>query len=107
VKFEELYNDSQLKIDAIAERILTLNAVPLHTYEDYLKLNEIRIGKNISKDTEAVTLILDSLEKLLVIEREILDKSASINDEGTNSMMSDFITEQEKIMWMFSAWLQE
>ncbi|MFT5762368.1 MAG: starvation-inducible DNA-binding protein, partial [Polaribacter sp.] len=27
------------------------------------------------------------------------------NDEGTNSMMSDFIAEQEKIIWMMNAWL--
>jgi starvation-inducible DNA-binding protein len=43
----------------------------------------------------------------LVIEREILNKSAAINDEGTNSMMSDFIVEQEKTLWMMQAWLQE
>ena len=29
------------------------------------------------------------------------------DDEGTNSMMSDFITEQEKTVWMMSAWLEE
>ena len=27
--------------------------------------------------------------------------------EGTNSMMSDFITEQEKTVWMMKAWLTE
>ncbi len=107
VKFEELYNDSQLKIDAIAERILTLNAVPLHTFEDYLKSNQLRIGNNISKDTDAVLLVLDSLTQLLVIERDLLEKSGVINDEGTNAMMSDFIAEQEKTIWMFTAWLDE
>jgi starvation-inducible DNA-binding protein len=48
VKFEELYNDSQLKIDMIAERVLTL--YPLHTFEDYIKHNKIVVGKNISND---------------------------------------------------------
>ena len=38
LKFEELYNDSQLKIDLIAERILTLGGIPLHTFEDYLAI---------------------------------------------------------------------
>jgi starvation-inducible DNA-binding protein len=28
-------------------------------------------------------------------------------DEGTNSMMSDFIAEQEKTIWMMNAWLEE
>ncbi|QYJ68122.1 Dps family protein [Flavobacterium litorale] len=107
VKFEELYNDAQLKIDMIAERILTLGSTPLHTYEDYLKHNELKIGKNVSVDEEAVQLIMTSLSDILKIERVILEGADKINDEGTNAMMSDFITEQEKTMWMMKAWSEE
>jgi starvation-inducible DNA-binding protein len=107
LKFEELYNDSQIKIDLIAERILTLDAVPLHTFEDYIKNNKLEIGKNIHNDEKAIELIVLSLSKLLTIERVILKKSGEIEDEGTNSMMSDFIAEQEKTIWMLKAWQQE
>jgi len=107
VKFEELYNDAQLKIDLIAERVLTIGGTPLHTFEDYIKNNKLAVGKNISNDEKAVHLIVNSLSDLLKIEREILNKSAEINDEGTNSMMSDFISEQEKTIWMMRAWLEE
>jgi len=104
LKFEELYNDSQIKIDLIAERVLTLDAVPLHTFEDYIKNNQLEIGKNIHNDEKAIEIIVSSLSKLLVIERGILKKSSEIDDEGTNSMMSDFIAEQEKTIWMLKAW---
>ncbi len=107
VKFEELYTDANLKVDMIAERILTLGETPLHTFEDYSKKAKVRVGKNISQDDKAVGLIVDSLAELLKIERNILDKSDKAHDEGTNSMMSDFITEQEKIVWMMKAWLSE
>lgn len=107
VKFEELYNDAQLKIDMIAERVLTLGGIPLHTLEDYVANNRLEVGKNISKDTDAVQLIMASIADLLKIERVILAESAKINDEGTNSMMSDFIKEQEKTMWMMKAWSEE
>ena len=107
VKFEELYNDSQLKVDAIAERILTIGGKPLHTFEDYIKHNTLKVGKNISKDDHAVQLIVDSLTDLLKIEREILNKTDEIGDEGTNNMMSEFISEQEKTIWMMNAWLEE
>lgn len=107
LKFEELYNDSQIKIDLIAERVLTLDAVPLHTFEDYIKNNKLEIGKNIHNDEKAIELIVLSLSKLLTIERVILKKSGEIEDEGTNSMMSDFIAEQEKTIWMLKAWQQE
>ena len=107
LKFEELYNDSQIKIDLIAERVLTLGVTPLHTFADYIENSKLQIGKNISKDVEAIQLILGSLSVLLQVERVILAKAADINDEGTNSMMSDFIAEQEKTNWMLKAWMEE
>ena len=107
VKFEELYTDAQLKIDMIAERVLTIGGTPLHTFEDYIKNNKLAVGKNISNDEKAVHLIINSLSDLLKIEREMLKQSDEINDEGTNSLMSDFIAEQEKTIWMMRAWLEE
>ena len=84
VKFEELYTDANIKVDEIAEHILTLGETPLHTFEDYIKEVEVPIGKNIKQDENAVKLIVSSLAELLKIERSILDKSSDANDEGTN-----------------------
>ncbi|MCF1192064.1 DNA starvation/stationary phase protection protein [Mangrovimonas sp. AS39] len=106
-KFEELYTDANLKVDEIAERILTLGSTPLHTFEDYTNSAKVPVGKNISEDEKAVRLIVDSLTELLKIERDILGKSDEFDDEGTNSMISDFITEQEKTVWMMKAFLGE
>ncbi|CAN1486430.1 Dps DNA-binding ferritin-like protein (oxidative damage protectant) [Flavobacteriaceae bacterium] len=106
LKFEELYNDSQLKIDLIAERVLTLGGRPLHTFDDYLKFNKLTVGKNISNDEMGIQLIVSSIYQLLQIEREILKKASQINDEGTSSLISDFIVEQEKTIWMMNAWLE-
>ena len=105
VKFEEFYTDSQEKIDFIAERILTLGGAPLHTFNDYSELAKVPVGKNISNDVEGVQLVVHSLSELLKIERSILNEANKANDEGTNTMMSDFIAEQEKTIWMLNAWL--
>lgn len=107
LKFEELYNDSQLKIVLIAERVLTLGSTPLHTFSDYISISKMKVGKNISNGSEAVKLILETKSVLLQLERVILKNTAAIKDEGTNSMISDFIVEQEKTNWMFKAWLEE
>ena len=107
VKFEELYNDANIKVDEIAERILTLGEVPLHTFDDYLKNSNVPIGKDVTKDEKAIKLIIDSIKELLIIERKILADSDAADDEGTNSMMSNFISEQEKTVWMMKAWLAE
>jgi len=63
------------------------------------------VGKNVSKDADAVQLIVTSLSSLLQVERYILNLSDDANDEGTNSLMSDLITEQEKTIWMMQSWL--
>ena len=106
-KFEELYTDAQQKVDMVAERVLTLGGVPLHTFGEYTETAVVPVGKNISIDEKAVTLVVDSLTELLKIERHILDRSGDLGDEGTNSMVSDFIKEQEKTIWMMKAWLNE
>jgi starvation-inducible DNA-binding protein len=63
------------------------------------------VGKNITTGVDGVQLVVNSLTVILLLEREILNESAEANDEGTNAMMSDFIAEQEKTMWMLNAWL--
>jgi starvation-inducible DNA-binding protein len=104
-KFEELYTDLQVKNDEIAERILTLGYTPFHSYTDYLKNATIKEKTNISDSNEAVSEILNAFEVIITLQREILDLSADANDEGTNALMSDYIREQEKLVWMYSAYL--
>ena len=107
VKFKELYNDAQLKIDLVAERILTLGFTPLHTFTDYLKKSSIKEGKDISDAKTAVQLVVTSLQTLVVLERNILKTADKLNDEGTNTMLTDFITQQEKEIWMYTSWLKQ
>lgn len=104
-KFEELYNNLVLKIDEIAERILTLGATPNHNYSDYLKLSTIKESKEVSDGTKFVENILDSFKTIISLQRELLDITEEAGDEGTNSQMSDYITEQEKEIWMYNAYL--
>ncbi len=105
-KFEELYTDALIKVDEVAERILTLGHRPLHSFSDYLKNATIRELTNVSDGNKAVEEVLEGFKTLLGNERELLQLSADANDEGTNSLMSDYIREQEKSVWMYSAYLK-
>jgi len=107
VKFEELYNDAQLKIDEVAERILTLGFTPLHTFADYLAHAEVPVGKDISDAQSSVGLVVDSLRTIVVIERNILSEASALGDEGTLTLLTDFITQQEKMIWMYSSWMNK
>lgn len=96
-----MYNDAQLKIDRIAKRL-----TPLHTFEDSIGHNKLKVKKRYGDD-DAAQLIVDSLSTLLSLERPILKGADEIGDEGTNSMISDFISEQEKVIWRLKAFLEE
>ena len=104
-KFEELYNSLLLKIDEVAERILTLGHSPSHRFSDYFKTAEIKESGKVSDGKQAVTEILDSYKILIAKQRELLKMSEEANDEGTNALMSDYIQEQEKFTWMYTAYL--
>lgn len=103
LKFEELYTSALLKIDEIAERILTLGETPMHSFTDYIKTSRLKEVKGVSKGPEAIRIVLDSFKTLLELERAILDLASDACDEGTNALMSDYIREKEKLVWMYSA----
>lgn len=107
VKFEELYNDLLLKIDEVAERILTLGHSPNHRYSDYIKISEIEESEFVSDGKTAINEILNAFKTIISIQREILELSDEAGDEGTNALMSDYIREQEKLVWMYSAYVNK
>lgn len=106
LKFEELYNDLKIKIDEIAERILTLGQTPAHNYSDYAQISSIQESGKESDGIAAVRLILDSYKTIIVLQRELLKMAEEAEDEGTNALMSDYIRAQEKEVWMYSSFLK-
>lgn len=106
LKFEELYNDLLLKIDEVAERILTLGHTPSHNFSDYKKVSKIAESAQVSDGTEAVGDILASFQTIIILQRELLTVSNNAGDEGTNALMSDYIRAQEKLVWMYSSFLK-
>jgi starvation-inducible DNA-binding protein len=104
LKFEELYTDLNLKVDEIAERILTLEGTPIHSFSDYIKKSKIKELTNVTDATKSIASIIESLSLLIKSEREILVIANHANDEGTSALMSDYIRQQEKLIWMYSAY---
>ncbi|MFM5351394.1 Dps family protein [Aeromonas dhakensis] len=105
LKFEEIYNDLLLKVDALAERILTLDGIPLHSFSDYLNVSAIPEQKGLHDGRACVESLLESFRELLVAQRRILGQAADAGDEGTASILSDYVQQQEKLVWMLRAYL--
>ncbi|MBL3658912.1 Dps family protein [Fulvivirga sediminis] len=105
-KFEELYLDSAQKIDTIAERILTIEGKPLHAFDDYIATATIKAKKDVHDGEGAVSGIIEDLNNIVSYEREIKELAAEAGDDATEDLMTGFIDEQEKTLWMMKAWLK-
>ncbi|CAH0530153.1 Dps family protein [Vibrio hippocampi] len=105
-KFEEIYTAFIDQIDEIAERILTLEVTPVHGYSAYLRLSEIPEQTNVTEGKAAIEQILDAYKILLVKQRQLLAFASELGDEGTVSLLGDYISQQEKETWMMNAYLQ-
>ncbi len=106
LKFEELYNDAVIKVDEIAERILTLEGEPLHTFSDYLKVSQIREEKGITNGIDGIKITISNFSTIIIKERTILSLATEADDEGTASLMSDYISQTEKTLWMLNSYLK-
>ncbi|MBI3309740.1 MAG: DNA starvation/stationary phase protection protein [Serratia liquefaciens] len=91
VKFEETYNDLLTKVDELAERILTLGSQPRHAFSEYLKTAAIKEDTNVTDDKGTLSGLLHGYSVLLQQQRELLTLAADAGDEGTASLMSDYI----------------
>ncbi|OLO05151.1 Dps family protein [Salinicola socius] len=104
-KFEEIYTDLLTKVDEVAERILTLGYQPLHAYSDYAKISQIQEHKKVSDGKQCVQGLVKGFQVLVELQRELLSQASDADDEGTASLASDYIREQEKTVWMLNAYL--
>lgn len=105
--FEQLYNDLALKIDEVAERMLTLGAKPDHRYTNYAKIARVKESAIVDDGEAAVKDIINTLTTLLQNQRFILSEAQELGDEGTAALMGDYIRENEKLVWMYSAYIAE
>lgn len=105
VKFEELYTALQLQIDEIAERILTLGGTPMHAYSDFAQHASIKEDKNVHNGKKCVEGVVTGLQALIEEQRHVSAVAAEAEDQGTADLVDSYVQEQEKLVWMYNAFL--
>ncbi len=103
-KFEELYDDAKLKVDEIAERILTLRYTPISNLTDYLKASNLKESKADLTDYKMIETLLKDHGTLLKQMRSVIETADKAGDEGTIDLIGAYIRELEKTSWMLDAW---
>ncbi|MBP1664498.1 MAG: dps [Bacteroidetes bacterium] len=95
-----MYDNTAEKVDEVAERILMLGEVPVHNFSDYLKTSKISETGIVTDGEEALQYVLNTYKYLLSLECKILSAASEISDEAIIALMSGYISEQEKDVWM-------
>ncbi|GAL77707.1 non-specific DNA-binding protein Dps /iron-binding ferritin-like antioxidant protein /ferroxidase [Algibacter lectus] len=102
-----MYNDARIKIDEIAERILTLRYHPMSQMEDYLKSSTIKEKAALKSDRAMVLETLNDHKLLLEQMGKVMEKANVASDEGTADLIGAYIRELEKTSWMLEAWTKK
>ena len=104
-QFEELYTALQIQIDEIAERILTLGGTPLHAYSDFTQHTSIQEDKNVKDGSTCVKGVVTGLQILIEEQRQLSALAAESEDQGSADLVDAYVQEQEKLIWMYNAFL--
>lgn len=103
-KFEELYDDAKIKVDEIAERILTLRYQPTSNLSEYLEKSNLKESKSDLSDSQMIKNLLDDHGTILKQMRKVIEVAEKGSDEGTIDLIGAYIRELEKTSWMLDAW---
>jgi len=106
-KFEEMYNDTKVKIDEVAERIITLKYHPISKLSDYIDVSKIKESSPLLTDEEMVMEIIEDHKTILEQLGKVVDRADKAKDEGTLDLMGAYIRELEKSTWMLNAWSKD
>lgn len=104
-KYEELYNDAAAKVDVIAERLLQLGSTPENRFSAYLRMATLQEDGFIPTGHAGLEKVLEALKVLIAEERKTVELAGEANDEVTVALMDDFLTGQEKLVWMITSFL--
>lgn len=104
-KFEELYTELQLQIDAIAERILTLGGTPLHAYSQFATHTQLTEDQNVYEGHACVKGVVKGLQALIEEQRALAELAEQAGDQGSVDLVSGYVQAQEKEVWMYNAFL--
>ena len=103
-QFENMYNDAKIKIDEIAERILTLRHHPVSKFSDYIKIATVQEESAMISDQAMINSLLKDHKIILAQMSNVIESAEKANDEGTIDLIGAYIRELEKTSWMLNAW---
>ena len=106
-KFEELYDESALVVDQVAERLLAIQGEPIATMKEYLETASIQESINETKASDMVATLVKDYTQINESLKQLAELAESENDTITNDLAVGLIEKIDTHLWMLNAYLGE
>lgn len=104
VKFEEIYDEVNLQIDALAERIIGLDATPFHTLGHMLDEATLSEDSDVPTAPTMVKRLISDMEKLTSNVKAAIEVAEAADDRTTTNLLDGVHDALEGHLWMLKAW---
>ncbi|WP_340022366.1 Dps family protein [Paenibacillus sp. FSL K6-1096] len=105
VKFEELYDDITLKMDEVAERLLSIKGSPAATMKEYLEIATIQEATGKEDARGMVQTLIEDFATVAEELTEGIELAEENSDQPTADLFIKIRTDLEKNQWMLRAFL--
>ncbi|WP_172256134.1 Dps family protein [Saccharibacillus deserti] len=104
-KFEELYDAATLRMDEVAERLLTIGGAPAATLREYLELTSVSEARGGETAEEMVDTLVRDFRAEAAELQEAIEMAGAIEDKVTEDMLIGMKSAIEKDAWMLEAYM--
>jgi len=104
-KFEEFYLEAALRVDALAEMLISNGERPPSTLAEHLKLARLKEDASRPEANDMVRNILEDYESINGHLRTLATQAADANMAKVANMADEFADAQDKTAWMLKAFL--
>ncbi len=103
-KFEEIYTEVGDVIDELAERIVGLDVIPLHTLGHMLEATSLKEDAEIPAPDSMVTRTVKDIGTLSGKLRTAIGAAEAADDRTTANLLDGIHDGLEAHLWMLKAW---
>lgn len=103
--FESQYDELDVIIDDVAERVRALGHYSLGSLKDFLKITRLSEDAHKFTDSKQImqSLLNDHESIVCSIRRELIIVNDKYNDAGTSDFITGIMEQHEKMAWMLRA----
>lgn len=105
--FEQQYTELALAVDAIAERIRSLDFYAPGTYRDFTKLASIKESESVPKANDMIRELVAGHEAVVRTARGVFPAAEKAGDEATADLLTQRLQLHEKTAWMLRSLLEK